>query len=208
MSDEDNKQDTNYINKHKYTNHDTHKLHLLVRHVERAVFVVHLLMSCHTHLMAQGVLESSSHPHAIHERLSLTSTSSLSTSTCPFPSSSTSPSLCTLSSTPTSTTWTPCNTTCAPPRRGATTPTTSPSPSQVMSPTTWSSKSSATPRVPSPTLLSHRTWTLTTPRSASCSLKHTENMPITEIRKACPSVSRHCLSCSIRETCASWQNGR
>ena len=130
MSDEDNKHDTSYINKHKYTNHDTRKLHLWARHVERAVFVVHLLMSCHTHLMAQDVLESSSHPHAIHERLSLTSPSSLSTSTWPSPSSSTSPSWCTLSRTPTSTTWTPCNTTCAPPRRGVTTPTTSPSPSQ------------------------------------------------------------------------------
>ena len=28
MSDEDNNHDTNYINKHKYTNHDTRKLHL------------------------------------------------------------------------------------------------------------------------------------------------------------------------------------
>ena len=28
MSDEDNKHDTNYINKHKYTNHDTRKWHL------------------------------------------------------------------------------------------------------------------------------------------------------------------------------------
>ena len=28
MSDEDNKHDTNYINKHKYTNHDMRKLHL------------------------------------------------------------------------------------------------------------------------------------------------------------------------------------
>ena len=28
MSDEDNKHDTNYINKHKYTNTDTRKLHL------------------------------------------------------------------------------------------------------------------------------------------------------------------------------------
>ena len=81
MSDEDNKHDTNYINKQKYTNHDTRKLHLLAQHVERAVFVVHLLMSCHTHLMAQDVLESSPHPHVIHERLSLTSPSSLSTST-------------------------------------------------------------------------------------------------------------------------------
>ena len=36
-------------------------------------------------------------------------------------------------------------------------------------------------------------------RSASCSTKHTENMPITAIRKACQSVSRHCLSCSIEQ---------
>ena len=54
--------------------------------------------------------------------------------------------------------------------KGATTPTTSPSPSQVMSPTTRSPTSSSTPRVPSPTLL--RTWM--TLRSASYSLKYTE----------------------------------
>ena len=65
-----------------------------------------------------------------------------------------------------------------------------------MSRTTWSSTSSATPRVPSPTLPSYRTWTYTTLRSASCSPKHTENIAITAIRKACQSVSRHCLSCS------------
>ena len=49
--------------------------------------------------------------------------------------------------TPTSTTLTPWKITCATPPRGATTPTTSPSPSQVMSPTTRSSTSSSTPRV-------------------------------------------------------------
>ena len=38
-------------------------------------------------------------------------------------------------------------------------PTTSPSPSQVLSPTTRSPTSSSTPRVPSPTLLRHRTRT-------------------------------------------------
>ena len=58
MSDEDNKHDANYINKRKCTNHDTRKLHLWAQHMERAVFVVHLLMSCHTTLMAQDVLES------------------------------------------------------------------------------------------------------------------------------------------------------
>ena len=68
-----------------------------------------------------------------------------------------------------------------------------------MSPTTWSSTSSAIPRVPSPTLPRHRTWTWTTLHSASCSTKHTENMPITAIRMACQSVSRHCLSCSIEQ---------
>ena len=135
----------------------------------------------------------------MHERLSLISSSSLSTSTCPSPSSSTSPSWCTLSRTPTSTTWIPCNTTCATPRKEVTTPTTSPSPSQVMSSTTWFSTSSATPRIPSPTLPRHRTWTWTTQRPASFSPKHTENMPITEVQKACLSVSRHCLLCSIEQ---------
>ena len=52
----------------------------------------------------------------IHERFSLTSLSSLSTSTCLSPSSSSPLSWCTLSSTLSSTTWSPCNTTCARPR--------------------------------------------------------------------------------------------
>ena len=68
-----------------------------------------------------------------------------------------------------------------------------------MSATTWSSASSATPRVPSPTLPSHRTWTLTTLHSASCSPRHTEDKPITAIQKACQSVSRRCLLCSIEQ---------
>ena len=64
--------------------------------------------------------------------------------------------------------------TCASSRtRRVTTPTTSTPPSQVMSPTTWPSASSGTPRVPSPTLHRHRTWTLTTLHSASCSPRHT-----------------------------------
>ena len=89
-SDEDNKYDTNYINKHKCTNTHTRKLHQWARHLELAVSL-HLMMSVSHAPMAQDV-ESSFHPHAIHERLSLTSPSSLSTSTCPSPSSSTSPS--------------------------------------------------------------------------------------------------------------------
>ena len=43
-----------------------------------------------------------------------------------------------------------------------------------MSPTTWPSASSTTLQVPSPTLPRHRTWTLTTLHSASCSPRHTE----------------------------------
>ena len=62
-------------------------------------------------------------------------------------------------------------------------------PSQVMSPTTWPSASSTTPRVPSPTLPRHRTWILTTLHSASCSPRHTEDKPIAAIQKACQSVS-------------------
>ena len=105
-----------------------------------------------------------------------------------------SPSSCTLTCTPTSTTWNPWKITCTTPPRGATTPTTSPSPSQVMSPRTRSPASSSTPRVPSSALLRHQTRTWMTLRSASCSLKYTENTPITAVRKACLSVSRHCLS--------------
>ena len=63
-------------------------------HLERAV-LFHLLMSCHMHLMAQGVLESHLIRIVIHVRFSLTSPSSLSTSTWPSPSFSTSPSSCT-----------------------------------------------------------------------------------------------------------------
>ena len=131
--------------------------------------------------------------------LSLSSPLSLSTSICPSPSSPSSSLSCTSSSTLSSTTCSPCKT-CAPPRtRGVTTPTTSTPPSQVMSPTTWPSASSATPRVPSPTLPRHRTWTLPTLHSASCSPRHTEDKPITAIQKACQSVSRRRLLCSIEQ---------
>ena len=50
--------------------------------------------------------------------------------------------------------------------------------------------------VPSPTLPRHRTWTLTTRHSASCSPRHTEDKPITANQKACQSVSRRLL-CSM-----------
>ena len=120
---------------------------LVSKHLERAVSW-HLLMLCHLHLMVQGVLESHFICTTIHERFSLTSLSSLSILTWSSPSSSTSPFSCTPSNTLSSTTWSPCNTTCAPPRtRGVTTPTTSTPPSQVVSPTTWSSTSSAISRV-------------------------------------------------------------
>ena len=87
MSNEDNKHDTNYINKNDTNTYTRKLLHLRARHVERAVSSSHLDVTCTS--VAQVVLESSSHPHAIHERLSLTSPSSLSTSTCLSPSSST-----------------------------------------------------------------------------------------------------------------------
>ena len=68
MSNEDNKHDTNYINKHKYTDTDTRKLHLWAWHVERAVSVFHDVRVTRTSL-AQDVLESSFHPIFMHERL-------------------------------------------------------------------------------------------------------------------------------------------
>ena len=64
---------------------------------------------------------------------------------------------------------------CATPPRGVTTPTTSPSPSQVMSPTSWPSASSTTLQVPSPTLSRHRTRTWMTLRTCG--------------RKKCRSIS-------------------
>ena len=197
MSNEDNKHDTNYINKNDTNNHDARKLHEWARHIERAVSWSHLDGTCTS--LAQDVLGShftpssymcgSPWPHLppfllrpdFHRLLPLL---------CPDAP---------LSTTPTSTTLTPWKATCATPPRGVTTPTTSPTPSQVMSPTTRSSTSSSTPRVPSPTLHRHRTRTWTTLRSASCSPKHTENTPITAVRKVCPSVSRLCLSCSIEQ---------
>ena len=81
--------------------------------------------------------------------------------------------------------------------KGVTTPTTSPPPSQVMSPTSWPSASSTTLQVPSPTLSRHRTRTWMTLHSASCSQKHTEDKPITANQKACQSVSRRRLLCSM-----------
>ena len=70
-------------------------------------------------------------------------------------------------------------------------------PSQVMSPTTWPSASSTTLQVPSPTLHRHRTKTWMTWHSARCSQRHTEHKPITANQKACQSVSRRRLLCSM-----------
>ena len=87
---------------------------------------------------------------------------------------------------------------CATPPRGALTPTTSSIPSQVMSPTTTVSNELV--KLPGFLLLHYSVigpgYGMTR-RSASCSPKHTENTPITAVRKVCLSVSRHCLSCSI-----------
>ena len=122
--------------------------------------------------------------------------SSSSTSTCPSLSSSFPSTSCTASCTLSSTTRSPCKTCASPRTRGVTTPTTSP---QVMSPTSWPSASSTTLQVPSPTLSRHRTRTWMTRHSASCSPRHTEDKPITAIQKACQSVSRRRLSCSIEQ---------
>ena len=58
MSNEDNKHDTNYINKHKYTNHDTQKLHLWAQHVERAVFVLSWCRVTRTSWLKMFLIES------------------------------------------------------------------------------------------------------------------------------------------------------
>ena len=118
-------------------------------HALRARSLRHTLMLGHMHL---GSSSESRHVIHVHVRLSLSSPLALSTSICPSPSSPTSSFSCTSSSTLSSTTWSPCKT-CAPPRtRGVTTPTTSPPPSQGMSPTSRPSASSTTHRFPSPTL--------------------------------------------------------
>ena len=62
-----------------------------------------------------------------------------------------------------------------------------------MSPTTWPSASSTTLQVPSPTLHRHRTRTLMTRHSASCSPRHTEDKPITASPEGV-SVSQSSLS--------------
>ena len=165
-----------------------------LEHALRARSLRHTLMLGHMHFVGS----ESRHVIHVHVRLSLSSPLSLSTSICPSPSSPSSSFSCIPRCTLRSTTWSPCRI-CAPPRRGVTTPTTSPHPSKVMSLTTWSSTSSTIPRVPSPTLPRHRTWTWTTLHSASCSQRHTENMPITAIQKACQSVSRRRLLCSIEQ---------
>ena len=124
------------------------------------------------HLMAQGVLESHPIRIVIHVRFSLTSPASLSTSTdlhrplhfsfLMHPEQHTElDNLITVQHNLRTS------------AKGSNDAYDVTPPSQVMSPTTWSSTSSATPRVPSPTLPRHRTWTWTTLRSASCSTKHT-----------------------------------
>ena len=104
----------------------------------RRVRTLRLSWWCVIHTsLAQDVLESSFDPIFMHVWFSLTSPSSFSTSTWPSPFSSAPLSCCTLSCTPTSTTWTQCNTTCGTQRRGVTTPTTSRSPSQIPDNTRW-----------------------------------------------------------------------
>ena len=126
MTNVDNS-DTTYTNKNDTNNHNAHDLHKWAQ--QRAVSV-----SC-PHHVSHHIGSSRPwvcHPHAMSHMCCHPwfSSTSLSTSTCTSPSSSFSPSSCTLTCTPTWTTWTPWKITCATPPRGATTPTTSPSPSQ------------------------------------------------------------------------------
>ena len=122
-------------------------------HSSAPLVVFPVFMMCHDPLGSSRSRVCHLHAMLLMCRSPWYSSSSLSTSTCPSPSSSSPVSWCTLTCTPTSTNWTPWIITCATPPRGATKPTTSPSPSQVMSPTTRSPTSSSTPRVPFPTLL-------------------------------------------------------
>ena len=72
MSEEDNKHDTNYINKNNDANHDTRKLHLWARHIERAVSSSHVW--CHMHFIGSSCpwVFTSSHLHAWASLLDLT----------------------------------------------------------------------------------------------------------------------------------------
>ena len=99
-----------------------------------------------------------------------------------FPSTS-----CTASCTLSSTTWSPWKACATPPTRG---PTTSPPPSQVMSPSSWPSVQRAQRLfrfllLHNPVIGPGHGWRDT---RASCSQRHVEDKPITANQKACQSV--------------------
>ena len=194
MSNE-TKRETNYSTNNKWNN-NTRNMHITWAWTQSAhsCTPVHLV----SHLI--GSRSESCHfiSIVIHERTSLSRFSS-STSTCPSLSSSFPSTSCTASCTLSSTTWSPWKAFATPPKRWVTTPTTSPPPSQVMSPTSWPSASSTTLQVPSPTLSRHRTRTWMTWHSSSCSQRHTEDKPITANQKACQSVSRRRVLCSMEQ---------
>ena len=128
------------------------------------------------------------------------SPSSLSTSTCPSSSSSTPPSWCTPSSTLSSTTWSPCNPTCATAQKGS-----NDGLRRLLLPhRLWAQRHGPQRARQLPGfLLLH--YTVIGPghrrhyARQAAHRKHTENMPITAVRKVCPSVSRHSLSRSIEQ---------
>ena len=198
-SNEDKNHDTNYFNKHTDVNHDTRKLHLWARHVERAVSVCLDVVSYTPHWLKM-FLESSFHSIFMHVWFSLTSLSSLSTSTCPSPSSSTPLSWCTLSCTPTSTTWTPWKITCATPAKGSLdTYDVTVSPHRL-----WVQRHGLQRARQLPGSLFLR-YPVIGPRhgrhyarqAAHRSTPRIRRLP--QVRKVCPSVGRHCLSCSIEQ---------
>ena len=103
----EDKHETNHINnKYNDTNTDTRKMHNTgAMHWELVVFVtLWCWVTCTSWLKCLWV----SFVIHVHERFSLSSPSSLSTSTCPSPSSFSSSLSCTSSCTLSSTIWSPC----------------------------------------------------------------------------------------------------
>ena len=148
-----------------------------------------LVMTPHTSF-GQSSEQSHCHLHVIHGAFSLTRSppSSFTFPSCLSPSTSSTAS-CSLGST-TRSSWQVCVT---PPQKRVRAPWTPPTPSQVMSPTSWPSASSTTHQSPSPSWSRPRTKTWMTWHSARCSQRHTEDKSNTANQKACQSVSRRRL---------------
>ena len=129
MTNVDINSDTKYTINNDTNNHDTRNLHEWAR--QRIGSCVSCFTDDVSHHIGSSSLSLSFHLHTMHMCCCLWfSSTSLSTSTCRSPSSSSPLSWCSLTCRPTSTTRTPWKMTCATPPRGASTSTTSPTPSQ------------------------------------------------------------------------------